>query len=154
MIRNYALLITLPLTIILYMLFYFVPEVSARGHYWTTIHWPPTVTAMGWRLSSARVFHRSHHHRARGWVYRAEQISASHCWTRTRHSQRRGAILVVILKTNFLFVESMYKWMRPISASPDRCAEWALVRDVVLPRTRAPMSRRHFYHAADTLICI
>jgi hypothetical protein len=33
MIRNYALLITLPLTIILYMLFYFVPEVSARGHY-------------------------------------------------------------------------------------------------------------------------
>ena len=32
MIRNYALLITLPLTIVLYMLFYLVPGVSRCTH--------------------------------------------------------------------------------------------------------------------------
>lgn len=96
MMRNYALLITLPLSIILYMLFYLVPVVSAALVLWRCDYSSTcTGVTVGWRLSSARVLLGATHHCTRRWIHRAVQISASDCWTRTNYPQRRSALLVV-----------------------------------------------------------
>ncbi len=108
MIRNYALLITLPLTIILYMLLYLVPVVRTDPPCATVTDHSAAV-AVGWRLSSARVLSRAVQHRSRRGVHRAVQISASHCWSRTHHPQRRSALLVVINKA--VLLTSIYNWL-------------------------------------------